>query len=112
MSWKKFLDETSVKFEKLAKETPETFRGFGIMGKPAKTSGELDEKVKEFIALGIAIATRCESCIGFHTRSLVRLGASRKEFIEALSVSSYMGGGPSISFSSKALEAFDEFTSE
>ncbi len=110
MSWEKFLDDTSASFEKLAKETPDTFRGFGIMGKPAKTSGKLNEKMKEFIALGIAIATRCESCIGFHTRSLVRLGATREEFVEALSVASYMGGGPSISFSSKALNAFDEFS--
>jgi AhpD family alkylhydroperoxidase len=80
------------------------------MGKAAKTGGALDEKTKEFIALGIAISTRCESCIGFHTKSLLRLGASREEFCEALAMCSYMGGGPAISFSAKALEAFDEFS--
>ena len=81
------------------------------MGSEAKKDGALNEKTKEFIALGIAIATRCESCIGFHVKSLVRLGASREEFCEALSMASYMGGGPSISYSAKALEAYDQFTS-
>ena len=76
----------------------------------AKKNGALSEKTKEFIALGIAISTRCESCIGFHVESLVRLGASREELVEALSMCSYMGGGPSITFSTKALEAFDQLS--
>ena len=110
MDWKKFLNETKVSFNILEKETPETFRGFGVMGKDAKKNGKLTEKTKEFIALGIAIATRCDSCIAFHVNSLVRLKTSRDEIIEALSMCSYMGGGPAIAFSAKALEAFDQFS--
>ena len=68
----------------------------------------LSEKTKEFVALGIAISTKCESCIGLHIEHLIRLGATRKEIVEVLSVCSYMGGGPSIMFSAKALEAFDQ----
>ena len=78
------------------------------MGKPVKRNGELTEKTKEFIALGIAISTRCESCIGLHMEHLIRLGATRKEIVEVLSVCSYMGGGPSIMISAKALAAFDQ----
>ena len=63
-----------------------------------------------FIALGISVAVRCESCIGLHVEHLVRLGATREEFVEALSMSSYMGGGPSITYSAKALEAFDQLS--
>ena len=58
--------------------------------------------------MGIAISTKCESCIGLHIEHLIRLGATRKEIVEVLSVCSYMGGGPSIMFSAKALEAFDQ----
>ena len=110
MDWKKFLNETKVSFNTLEKEIPETFRGFGVMGKDAKQNGKLTEKTKEFIALGIAIATRCESCIALHVNSLVRLKTKREELVEALSMCSYMGGGPSIAFSAKALEAFDQFS--
>ena len=95
---------------KLQKEAPETFAGLNRMGKAAKKNGALDEKTKELIALGIAISTRCESCIGFHVKSLVRLETTREEFCEALEMIAFMGGGPSIAFGAKALEAYDEFT--
>ena len=95
---------------KLQKQAPESFTGFHMMGKAAKKNGALDEKTKELIALGIAISTRCESCIGFHVKSLVRLETTREEFCEALEMIAFMGGGPSIAFGAKALEAYDEFT--
>lgn len=110
MGWKDFMAETEANIGTLSKEIPDTVRGFGIMGKAAKTDGVLSEKTKEFIALGIAIATRCDSCIGFHVKSLVRLGVTRDELCEALSMATYMGGGPSFAYSAKALKAFDEFS--
>ncbi|MDE2693853.1 MAG: carboxymuconolactone decarboxylase family protein [Paracoccaceae bacterium] len=110
MYWQNLLNETMERFNNLSKETPDTFKGFSVMGQAAKKEGHLSEKTKEFIALGIAISTKCESCIGFHMKSLVRLGATREQITEALAMVSFMGGGPAISYSSKALEAFDEFS--
>jgi len=110
MNWNTFLNDTMQRMGRFQAEAPETFSGFNIMGKAAKQNGALDEKTKELIALGIAISTRCDSCIGFHVKSLVRLGTTRAEFCEALEMISFMGGGPSITFSAKALEAYDEFT--
>ncbi len=110
MSWTEFLSQTTARIGSLQRETPAMFQGFNAMGKAAKTSGALDEKTKELIALGIAISTRCDSCIGFHVKSLVRLGTTRAELCEALEMIGYMGGGPSIAFGAKALEAFDEFS--
>ena len=111
MDWKLFLDKTKKDFVSLSEEIPDTFKGFSLMGKEAKKNGLIDEKTKEFVALGIAISTRCESCIGFHVESLIRLKTTRDELIEVLAMCSYMGGGPSITFSTKALEAFDQLSS-
>ena len=112
MDWKKFIGETEANIGTLSKEIPQTVKGFGQMGQAAKAEGALSEKTKEFIALGIAIATRCDSCIGFHVRSLVRLKATREEFTEALAMATYMGGGPSFAYSAKVLEAYDAFSSD
>lgn len=112
MDWQDFMAETEANIATLTKEIPETAKGFGAMGKAAKADGALSEKTKEFIALGIAIATRCDSCIGFHIRSLVRLKATRDELCEALAMATYMGGGPSYAFSAKALQAYDHYTAE
>tara|TARA_B100001741_G_C16032484_1_gene360561 strand:- start:143 stop:478 length:336 start_codon:yes stop_codon:yes gene_type:complete len=110
MDWKSFIKETRSKFANLNKELPNTFDGFNLMGKDAKKNGIVDEKTKEFVALGIAISTRCESCIGMHVEALVRLGVSKAELVEVLAMCCYMGGGPSITFSAKALEAYDQLS--
>lgn len=110
MDWHKFMAEVEGNIGTLGKAFPQTDKGFGQMGQAAKSEGALSEKTKEFIALGIAISTKCESCVGFHTRALVRLGATRAEVVEALSMATYMGGGPAYAFSAKALEAFDQFS--
>lgn len=65
MSWTNFLDDTMKRMGALQVQTPKMFEGFNSMGKAAKRNGALDEKTKELIALGIAISTRCDSCIGF-----------------------------------------------
>ena len=110
IDWTEFMDETVENIGVLAKEMPETAKAFTTMGTFAKKSGALDEKTKELMALGIAIATRCDSCIGFHVKSLIRLGITREELVEALAMATYMGGGPSYAYSAKALKAFEEFS--
>lgn len=112
MDWNTFMAEIEADIGRFSKEVPETVKGFGIMGKAAKTNGALSEKTKEIMALGIAVATRCDSCIGFHVRALVRLGITREELCEALAMATYMGGGPSYAYSAKALKAFDVFSGQ
>lgn len=89
---------------------PEVMQGFNTMSQAANKDGVLDNKTKELIALGISVALRCDPCIGFHAKALSRLGASREEVMETLGVAVYMGGGPSVMYSSNAIEAFDEFS--
>ncbi|MEP3639475.1 MAG: carboxymuconolactone decarboxylase family protein [Paracoccaceae bacterium] len=110
MDWDAFMETTVADITTMSKEMPETVKGFNLMGAAAKKSGALDEKTKEIMALGIAIATRCDSCIGFHVKSLVRLSITREELCEALAMATYMGGGPSYAYSAKALKAFDQFS--
>lgn len=110
MDWEAFMDETVANIATLTPEIPATVAGFNRMGVAAKAPGELDEKTKEIMALGIAIATRCDSCIGFHIKSLIRLGLTRPQLCEALAMATYMGGGPSFAYSAKALKAYDTFS--
>lgn len=110
MDWDAFMKETVGNIGKLGRDMPETMKGFTQMGAAAKKDGVLSEKTKEFMALGIAIATRCDSCIGFHVQSLVRLGATLDEMNEALAMATYMGGGPSLAYSAKARAAYEHFS--
>ena len=71
--------------------------------------GALDEKTKELIAMAIGVANRCDACLGFHAKALVRLGATPEEFREMLGVAVYMGGGPSLMYAANAMAAYEEF---
>lgn len=93
----------------LRKSVPSVMKGFGDMGKAAMADGALDAKTKELIALAIGVAVRCDGCIGFHAKALVRLGATVAEVHETLGVAVYMGGGPSAMYAASAVEAINEF---
>ncbi|NLC35861.1 MAG: carboxymuconolactone decarboxylase family protein [Alcaligenaceae bacterium] len=92
------------------KGVPEVMQAFGAMSKAANAEGALDTKTKELIALAIGVAIRCDPCIGFHAKELVRLGATQAEIQEMLGVAMYMGGGPSVMYAANAMEAFNEFS--
>lgn len=85
-------------------------QAFGALSKSALAPGALDEKTKELIAMAIGVAARCDACLGFHARTLVRLGTTPKEFREMLGVAVYMGGGPALMYAANALAAFEEFS--
>jgi AhpD family alkylhydroperoxidase len=94
----------------LRTSTPEVMRSFNDLGKSATASGAIDAKTKELIALALSVAARCDPCIGFHAKALVKLGATRQEVDETLGVTTYMGGGPSLMYAANAIAAFDEFS--
>lgn len=108
MSWNDKLSATRAGLRNLHGAIPDTARAFGALGKTVKEGGTLDFKTKEFVALGISIASRCEPCISLHVEALVKAGASREELSDVLAMSIQMGGGPSMMYAAKALECFDE----
>jgi AhpD family alkylhydroperoxidase len=94
----------------LAKDQPGVMGAFNKLSKEATKDGALDKKSKELIALAIAVAVRCDGCIGFHVKTLIQLGATKEEINEVCGMSVYMGGGPSLMYAAEALRAYDEFS--
>ncbi|UDF05785.1 carboxymuconolactone decarboxylase family protein [Asticcacaulis sp. AND118] len=102
----------SANIKTLRKDIPETMAGFSALAKAASADGVLDKKTKEFIALAIGVATRCDGCIGYHTEALVRMGATKQEVEEVLGMAIYMGGGPSLMYAADALMAFEQYAAD
>lgn len=96
----------------LAKTVPDTMKGFAALSKSVKEGGVLSVKEKEYVALGISIAVRCEACIGFHVEALMKAGASREELGDVLAMTIQMGGGPSVMYAGKALECWDQLAAQ
>ena len=108
MEWQGKMSEIRSQLRELNKTLPEATKGFGGLKKAVNENGPLDLKAKEQVALGIAIAMRCEPCIGFHVEALAKAGGSREELGDVLAVAVQMGGGPSLMYAAKALAAWDE----
>jgi len=97
---------------RLGRELPGTMGGFASLHRAATSKGALDTKTKELIALGIAVAVRCDSCIAFHVHAALAAGAMRAEVLETLGVAVMMGGGPAAMYACDALTALEQFESE
>ncbi|MCA9943783.1 MAG: carboxymuconolactone decarboxylase family protein [Anaerolineales bacterium] len=97
---------------KLGGEIPGPMGGFSRLHQSAVADGVLSAKVKELIALGIAITVRCDGCIAFHVHDALEAGAGHQEIMETIGVAVLMGGGPSVVYGSEALEALEQFTNE
>lgn len=93
----------------LRKAIPDVYAGFAALHKGAMAEGALPTKMKELIALAIAVVERCDGCIASHARGAVRAGASREEAAEAIGVAFLMAGGPATVYGPRAYSAFCEF---
>ncbi|MBO9716353.1 MAG: carboxymuconolactone decarboxylase family protein [Pseudoxanthomonas sp.] len=109
-AYQELTREVSRNLTALRTHNPDVMQGFGALSKAALAPGALDEKTKELIAMAIGVANRCDACLGFHAKALVRLGATPEEFREMLGVAVYMGGGPSLMYAANATAAYEEFS--
>jgi AhpD family alkylhydroperoxidase len=110
---KNYRDITSSVSKSLARfreDLPEVMKSFGALGQSSTRDGALDRKTKELIALCLGVAGHCDACIGFHMKTLIKLGATLAEVEEALGVCVYMGGGPSLMYAADALAAFEQLS--
>jgi AhpD family alkylhydroperoxidase len=108
--YREITKSISAALSKYRTSQPEIMRSFNALSGAALRDGALSEKTKELIALCIGVAGHCDACIGFHVRTLVRLGVTKPELEEALGVAIYMGGGPSLMYAAEALTAFDQYS--
>lgn len=93
----------------LSQVAPDTMKAFGGLHKQTLTAGAITTETKELIALGIAIAVRCDGCIAFHVHDALHAGASREAIIETIGVAVMMGGGPAVMYGCEAFAALEQF---
>ena len=72
----------------------------------------LPARIREVIALAIAVTKECDGCIVAHARGAARRGATAQEVAEALGVAIAMNGGPGTVWAPRAYSAFQEFAGE
>ncbi len=112
MSYTDKIRDMRSELRELNKAIPDATQGFGTLSKAVKDNGVLSLKEKEFVALGMAIAQRCEPCINFHVEALMKAGGTREELGDVLAMGIQMGGCPCIMYAGHALACWDELASK
>jgi AhpD family alkylhydroperoxidase len=109
-SFPNLIDDLNAAIATLREGAPGPMKAFSGLAREALAPASLDVKTKELIAIAIAIATRCDGCVGFHVKAAIRAGATRAEVLETCSMAIYMGAGPSMIYAAETLRAFDEIS--
>ena len=106
-------------YRELVEAIPDVMAGYGALQKAAMVEGALSTRMKELIALAIAITRECDGCISAHARGATHRGATLAEVTDLISVRAplraligvavVMNGGPAVVWGPRALAAYHEF---
>ena len=108
---KEALNEVNKTMEMMGKSQPDFMQAFGNLMECAGKDGALSHKMKELIAVGIAISKQCHWCIAYHVHEALEAGATNEEISETCLEAILMGGGPALAFAQLAFKAVEEFES-
>jgi AhpD family alkylhydroperoxidase len=106
------LSELRVPTKSLRRAVPEAWSGFVAMHDAAMADGDVPARLKEAVALAIAVVKRCDGCIAYHAKAAVRAGATPGDVAEILGVALLMDGGTASVYAPKAWDAFNEFLAD
>lgn len=103
------IDDLREPTRSLRRAAPSAWSAFNELHQAAVADGELPARIKELMALVIAVVKQCDGCIAYHAKAAARRGATEAEVAEALSVALLMDGGTATVYGPHAWDAFHEF---
>lgn len=112
MNQKEEVQNIDELFGYLGKNSLEQTKAFASFMEAVEKDGKVSSKIKEAVALGIAIKAQCKGCIAFHTKKSLEKGFSKEEILEIAWVAVLMGGGPSLVYMNHVKDALEEFSDE
>lgn len=91
------LHEYKMGLGTFTQKMPEIASHFNAFTEACFKEGQLTQKQKQLIALGISVYSQDEYCIIYHTKGAIDQGASEEEILEAIGVTAAFGGGAAMS---------------
>jgi AhpD family alkylhydroperoxidase len=107
MEWNDYQKQLGGRIGELGRLTPDTLRGYQTLSGAGAKTNHLNEKTRQLISLAVAVTTRCDGCIVFHTDAALKAGATKDEISEALGVAVAMNAGAALIYSTRVLDAVE-----
>ncbi|WP_100332188.1 carboxymuconolactone decarboxylase family protein [Bacillus xiapuensis] len=92
-----FIEEALLEYKEglgvFAEKMPKLAHQYNQFTATCFQEGEVSQKEKQLIALGISVFAQDEYCIIYHVKGCLEQGCSEKEMYEALGVAAAFGAG-------------------
>jgi AhpD family alkylhydroperoxidase len=105
MDWDAYRRQLTAGVKEVGQLSPGTVRGYVELSSAGDKQNLLGPKVRELIALAVAVTTRCDGCITIHTEAALRHGATHEEIAEALGVAIALNAGSALVYSTRVMDA-------
>ena len=92
------------KVDPIEANDPEFSGSFDSLYQKTWGPGAIPEKYTQLTGVFISVMERCETCLGWHVKQAVRLGANKAELIEAIRLRFLTGGSVTIPTVRKAYQ--------
>lgn len=106
--WNAYQAELTKSIPEFARLTPDSLKGYQTLSAANAKTSLLGEKIRQLISIAVAVTTRCDGCITFHTDAALKAGATREEIAEALGVAMAMNAGAALIYSLRAMDSVAE----
>lgn len=111
LDWNEYQKQIAAGNVQIGRISHEIIKGYRGLSEAGNATNLLGAKVRELIALAVAVTRECDGCITVHTDAAIKQGATKEEIVEALSVAIAVNAGAALVFSTRVLDAFDAKTS-
>ncbi|MGW1424507.1 carboxymuconolactone decarboxylase family protein [Bradyrhizobium manausense] len=105
IDWNAYHRELLGRIGELGRLSPDTLKGYMTLSAAGNTTGMLTPKIRELIALAVAVTSRCDGCITVHADAALKHGATTEEISEALGVAVALNAGAGMVYSARVLDA-------
>jgi len=106
LDWNAYRKQLQTTIGEMSKVIPGTVRGYSELSAGNGKDAVLSPKIRELIALAVAVTRQCDGCITVHTDAAVKQGASREEIAEALAVAIAVNAGAALVYSARVMDAY------
>ena len=109
LDWNDYRKQLASRVKEIGQLSPDTIKGYMALSAAGQKTDLLGAKMRELIALAVAVALRCDGCITVHAEAAIKHGATKEEIAEALGVSITVNAGAALVYSARVMDAFNEY---
>jgi AhpD family alkylhydroperoxidase len=106
LNWNEYQQQIQQEMAEMGRANHEIIKSYRELSNAGNASNLLGGKVRELIALAVAVTRQCDGCIVTHADAAIKQGATKEEIIEALGVAVAVNAGAALVFSLRVMDAF------